>query len=140
MFCIFRTYLCTIQMHKTVAFILALLYLSSTSGMVVNVHYCMGKVSSFQAQFIAKDSCPKCAATTKSHCCRDEVKVYKVNQAHTQAAVSQSIQVPVIQLATLVTTGFVQYCNFSGSQQPLANPPPLLSARSILIRNCIFRI
>ena len=100
----------------------------------------MGKVSSFQAQFVPTGNCPKCGATTKSHCCRDEIKIYKVNQAHTQAAVSQDIQVPVIQLATLVTTGFIEYRNFSSSQQPLANPPPLLSAHSILIRNCIFRI
>ena len=127
-------------MHKIVAFILAILYLTSTSGMVVNVHYCMGKVSSFQSQLSTTNNCPKCGSSSKNHCCKEELKIYKVSQAHTQVAISQHMQMPALQLATLVTTNFIQYQNYFCNQQALANPPPLLSAHSILIKNCIFRI
>lgn len=70
---------------------IALLYLSATSGMVMNVHYCMGKFSSvsFGHEKDHNDgTCDKCGMLkTENHCCKDEVTEVKLNDAHQTSSI-----------------------------------------------------
>ena len=70
---------------------IALFYLSATSGMVLNVHYCMDKISSISFGH-EKDhndgTCDKCGMLkTENHCCKDEVAEVKLNDAHLTSSI-----------------------------------------------------
>jgi hypothetical protein len=71
---------------------IALFYLSATSGMVMNVHYCMGKISSISFGH-EKDhndgTCDKCGMLkTENHCCKDEVSEVRLNDAHLTSSIA----------------------------------------------------
>lgn len=71
---------------------IALFYLSATSGMVMNVHYCMGQISSISFGH-EKDhndgTCDKCGMLkTENHCCKDEVAEVKLNEAHQTSSIA----------------------------------------------------
>lgn len=65
---------------------MAFFYLTVSSGMVVNVHYCMGKFSSVSfghEQDHNDGACDKCGmAKTENHCCKDEVTKVKLSDSH----------------------------------------------------------
>lgn len=71
---------------KLLLFIVAVFYLAATSGMVINVHYCMGKISSITFNEDAdhnEGACGKCGMLkTQNHCCKDEISKGKVNDSH----------------------------------------------------------
>lgn len=71
---------------------IALLYLSATSGMVMNVHYCMGKISSISfghEKDHSDGTCDKCGMLkTENHCCKDEVADVKLNDAHQTSSIA----------------------------------------------------
>lgn len=76
-------YLCFVVKKATVA-ILALLYIITTSGVVVNVHYCMGAVSSVTYSHNEDERCGKCGMKAKTGCCHSELKVVKLDDVHQQ--------------------------------------------------------
>ena len=71
---------------------IALLYLSATSGMVMNVHYCMGKFSSISfghEKDHSDGTCDKCGMLkTENHCCKDEVAEVKLNDVHQTSSIA----------------------------------------------------
>jgi hypothetical protein len=62
--------------------ILALLYLGLTSGIVKNLHYCMGQLSNVEYGFDDHDLCGKCGMEEKDGCCDTELKIVKVEDSH----------------------------------------------------------
>ena len=72
--------------RKLILSIVAVFYLAATSGMVINVHYCMGKISSVTFNEEAdhnEGACGKCGmAKTENHCCKDEISKGKMNDSH----------------------------------------------------------
>ena len=87
-------------MKKAVIAILALLYIITTSGVVVNVHYCMGTVASVTYGHEAPESCGKCGMIEKDGCCHSELKVVKLDDVHQQAVkAAQTEQVAELPVA-----------------------------------------
>lgn len=80
------------MLKKIFITILAVFYLVVTSGVIMNIHYCMGKISS--VSFIhEKDhndgSCNKCGMDkTENHCCKDEVKSIKLSDTHQSSSLA----------------------------------------------------
>lgn len=74
------------MMKKLFISIFAVVYLAIASGMVMNIHYCMGKVASvsFTHEEDQKDeNCGKCGIDkTENHCCTDDVQFVKITDAH----------------------------------------------------------
>ncbi len=72
--------------RKLILSMIAVFYLAATSGMVINVHYCMGKVSSvsFTDEEDHNDgACDKCGMVkTENHCCKDEITKGKMSDSH----------------------------------------------------------
>ena len=62
--------------------ILALLYLGLTSGVVKNLHYCMGQLSNVEYGYDDHDLCGKCGMEEKDGCCNTELKIVKVEDSH----------------------------------------------------------
>ncbi len=62
--------------------ILAFLYLGLTSGIVKNLHYCMGQLSNVEYGYDDHDLCGKCGMEEKDGCCDTELKVVKLEDSH----------------------------------------------------------
>jgi hypothetical protein len=65
--------------------ILAILYLFIASGVVVNLHYCMGKRAAVSLGYNHNDGCGKCGMKNTKGCCHDEYKVVKLQDSHQPA-------------------------------------------------------
>jgi hypothetical protein len=126
-------------MNKTVAFILAFMYLGLTSGLAVNIHYCMGKIADVQLDAYKGTSC-ECDKGKKMPCCNHQYEVVKVNDEHQQAAAEISIKTPEITLHTF--DNLIALLSLPQTQQEIkaAYAPPLLSPPDIYIQHCVFRI
>lgn len=129
-------------MKKLIAFIAALVYLSTSSGMVMSVQYCFDKVSSIQVNgFGGGDGCCCIGAEKTEGCCSDEVKLVKLQQSHQATFVNYSIE-NSIQLLS-IPLSYIDASPIVSVREELVqisdSSPPLPSA-PIYIKNCLFRI
>jgi len=126
-------------MKKTVALILAFMYLGLTSGLAVNIHYCMGKIADVQLDAYKETSCA-CGKSKKMPCCNHHYEVVKVNDEHQQAAADISIKTPQIALNTFNDLIALLSLPQTPQEVKAAHAPPLLSPPDIYIQHCVFRI
>jgi len=69
-------------MLKRIATIfIVLAYGLFSSGLVIDAHYCMGKLAAVDWTSPGSKSCAKCGMS-KTGCCKDEVKVVKLDDSH----------------------------------------------------------
>ena len=80
-----------LSMKKAVIAILALLYIVTASGIVVNLHYCMGKLASVEYGIDTHETCGKCGMKDTPGCCETESKVVKVQDEHQWAKAGMEI-------------------------------------------------
>jgi hypothetical protein len=68
-------------MKKLFVAILALLYLGSSTGMNLELHYCMGKLADWDLGFNKSESCGQCGMKKglekNKSCCKDESRFLK---------------------------------------------------------------
>jgi hypothetical protein len=138
-------------MKKFAATILAILYLSTSMGATVHLHYCMGKL--FSWSFTDKDSknCGRCGmpkSSTKVHCLSVKDGCCKDKHAHLQLGKDQKITENVYTLFSVPfnalpgTTAILPdlYVAFSISAFPTTHAPPDADNIPLFIRNRHFRI
>ncbi len=128
-------------MNRVVAFILAVLYLVFSAGITLDLHYCMGKIAAVKIETPSgKDTHLTCSVKPKKDCCKDELKVLKINDAHKTVASDYHFRVPVEQIsqATFYSSFFSETLQAAIANK--ANAPPLLSSPNIFLKNCVFRI
>jgi len=125
-------------MKKLITSIIAVLYLGITSGVVIDVHYCMNKLSSVKVQYHLDDVCGKCGMKAKEGCCKDELKIVKLSGEHkyVQADFSFAFDAPVAE--TYVFPG-INILPVQKQLTPKANGPPL-SDVPLYLKNRVFRI
>lgn len=70
-------------MKKFLVTILAFVYLATTTGATIHMHYCMGKI--YSVDLLKKDKCTKCGMEASEGCCNDELKVLKLKDNHQPA-------------------------------------------------------
>ena len=132
-------------MKKILTAILAFLYISTSIGATVNVHYCMGKLAGWEIGFTENKTCEKCGmqkTLQKQHgCCNDEMRVMQNNadQCFTQASF----------YCTQFTTAALPVSFFEWPAPIIAavsingiysHSPPKAAAVAVYIRNCVFLI
>ncbi|MES1220029.1 MAG: hypothetical protein ABUT20_31290 [Bacteroidota bacterium] len=131
-------------MKKASVIILAVLYFAVSSGMIVNMHYCMNRFAS--ADFnpaSGKKECGICGMhKAKSHgCCHDEVKLVKLQDDQNKASVVAfdftSFQSIAIIPSIFIATSFYNANETNHCREHL---PPLLSMQDTHLQNCVFRI
>lgn len=119
-------------MKKAFALILAVLYIATSSGVVLNTHFCMGKK--------ATTNCLCSKEESKNDCCKDEVKVVKLENAHKASVLTYDLSVP----SAVLPVGFasIYLNNFPAltTHQPVAHGPPEVTSPGIYLLNCVFRI
>ncbi len=129
-------------MKKFLATILALVYLTVSSGATVNLHYCMDKLMSWDLSHKSEGKCGTCGMEKAGHkgCCKD---VHKVIQVEKDQKVSES----AFQFLTISSDAVAVYTDLpliypssTVIENPTAHAPPRLGAVPIFILNCNFRI
>jgi hypothetical protein len=126
-------------MKKILIAILALLYLAASSGIAMTVHYCMGKVSSIDL-YSNNDKCGKCGMKKSNGCCKDKIKIIKIDDTH--KLISNSINI----FAPTAIVNNAQSCfNTNLHYQAIRSDfndhsPPVSSGSSLCILYCVFRI
>lgn len=128
------------SMKKTVIAILAVLYIVAASGIVVNLHYCMGRLASVEYGIDTHESCGKCGMKDTPGCCETESKVVKVQDEHqwtkTGMEMAQlSAVIPQFEIGfNTLLQGKEKYSN------PLYYPPPDPKGNAVYLANSVFRI
>lgn len=113
-----------------------------STGIAMEVHYCMGKLAGVEYFGEEKDKCGKCGMKEvgKNGCCHDEHKFVKLEDSHKQAFNAIDFKytplailnpIPVFNWQQLLVATYTPVINYS---------PPLYNKPSVCILNCTFRI
>jgi hypothetical protein len=119
-------------MKKAVAFILAFMYLGLSSGLAVNIHYCMGKVTDVDVNNYSDKSCVCKMKEGSMPCCGHFYELVKVNDEHQVVASSFSFTTPEITVHTfdnlMALLTLPQTCSNISAEHipPLLSPPDIL--------------
>ena len=141
-------------MKKLLATILALIYLSTSVGATLHLHYCMNKLVAwgFEIGQTNNKSCPYCGmvkTTSDKHCfkqskgcCKDEQKHIKIEKDQKAAAFQYNLSKQIDGLISYSSTieGSSPYIISPVLQYPTTHAPPSFEKVPVFIRNCIFRI
>lgn len=131
-------------MKKLLVTILALVYLGSSTGGVMHLHYCMGKLAETSFTKNNNPTCGKCGMKTsqkKGGCCKDESKFVKNEQDQKASLTHFEFQQQLVALlpSTIYMVTEENLCN-----QLLityaANAPPDIHAPAVYLRVCSFLI
>lgn len=129
-------------MKKCIVFIVALLYIIVSSGIVVNVHYCMGRLTSVEYGRDIHTKCGKCGMASKSKgCCHTESKLIKIEDEHQLVKVN----LPLTSFSAEMPTAFFSLGNAltpnaSVGFNPFYYVPPDSRLNHVYLSNCVFRI
>jgi hypothetical protein len=123
---------------KALATILAFLYLATSADAAVTIHYCMGEL--YSVGLVKMDKCKKCGMKSGKGCCKDEIKIIKVQDKQQLAGKSASLPSAA---AIDPLQPPINYSYFTRLQsQPTIhdNSPPVSLKVSLTILNSVFRI
>jgi hypothetical protein len=124
-------------MKRLTAILLALIYLVTTSGIVINTHYCMGAVSNVALGASGSAKCDTCGMENEG-CCHDDLQVIKLTENHNFTAVN--FEIPVFEPISINQVER-EYASFLPGEQAgkvWNHSPPLPVLRNVLF--CIYRI
>jgi hypothetical protein len=132
-------------MKRFIISILAFLYISTSAGATIHLHYCMGKLVTWNLRHQPADRCAKCGMKTNhksknNGCCRDEYKEIKTDKDHKLSqAVFSLIHLSSIAIPTSVTGLSSIFLIAITETNPVSNAPPR-SQIALYLRNCVFLI
>lgn len=127
-------------MKKAIVAILAVLYLGVSSGIAMEIHYCMGKKSGIDLYGSKNDKCGNCGMKEKKGCCNDEHKFFKLNDSHKNVSNDLSFEAPLAILTNqYLVNDFLPAVN-NDVIKINNHSPPLYNKPSACILHCVFRI
>ena len=132
-------------MKKLFAAILSVLYLSTSTGAMLHIHYCMGKLADWGLGHNNSKTCSKCGMEKNDEkdngCCKDEHKFIKITTD--QKIAQNGFQlVQVIALAPQVSFVEMPSNDFLSvtEENPISHAPPRTCGVAVYVRNCVFLI
>jgi len=138
-------------MKKVLATILAFVYLSSSMGATIHLHYCMGKLASWGLIDHERKNCEQCgmvkqssfshSTELKTECCRDEHKQIKTDKDQ-KLSPSEFFKYNIPAHSIAVNEPDAQGISpFSiATEYPNTNAPPLMGDLRLFILYRNFRI
>ena len=132
-------------MKKFITVILTVLYVFTSTGATLQMHYCMGQLADWGVGHIKSESCGKCGMKKTNEksggCCKDEYKVFK-NDNHKKTAenVLQDLQLFAVSLPPWPVTIQTNYFPGVKAAHPMSHAPPGRYNVAVYIRNCAFLI
>ncbi|HVM89758.1 MAG TPA: hypothetical protein VMT76_16345 [Puia sp.] len=127
-------------MKKIFLGILTFVYISVTSGIIVNIHYCMGRLAAVEYGYSnATNKCGKCGMDNNG-CCHNESKYIKITDDQ-QSVKSGTAIAPFSVEAHLILHHILQPAQGieKNTFRPYHSPPGKYLPPVYLI-NCVFRI
>lgn len=128
-------------MKKIYIGILAVLYMAVSSGIALELHYCMGDRAGIDLYGSSSDKCGKCGMTEKeTGCCHDEFKFYKISDSH--KTVTNDIDLTTVSIAIVQEYFLFNWQEPDNTALVAVNnhSPPDDTEPSVCIMNCVFRI
>jgi len=126
-------------MKKVFALILSLVYLTSSVGATIHLHYCMDKLINWSLRSDG-NKCKNCGMEKDGKCCKDENKFVKNSLDQSTTSAIQILQAPVISDHLSFISINENYSFSSINEYPTSHAPPIRTGVDILVRNCVFRI
>lgn len=130
-------------LKKLAVVILALLYVTTSSGASFHLHYCMNELVGWSLEAADSDPCPYCDMPKESNdsgCCKDVENEVKIQDSHKAVAqVVEQFSAPAATLESFYINSTVpSLAQRDYSWPPLHAPPyhdtpPYILFRSILI-------
>lgn len=130
-------------MKRLLISLIALIYFTVSSGMVMSVHYCMGKISDVQVNQVPEERCicgMSKKETSSKGCCKTEFKMVKLDDIHKASSASYDIQIPVALVPRSLSLLEVSSSYSNDKVYIDIHGPPLLSEQDTYLLNCVFRI
>ena len=138
-------------MKKVFATILAVIYLSTSMGATVHLHYCMGKLFSWSLTDKDSKNCGQCGMpkssmgghcmAAKDGCCKDKHALVQLNKDQKTTENNYTFLGLSLIAIPATTAAFSDlYVVSSILGYPTANAPPEPDKVPAFIRNCAFRI
>ncbi len=128
-------------MKKIYISILAVLYLAVSSGIALEIHYCMGKEAGMELYGSSSDKCGKCGMTEKeTGCCHDDFKFYKLSDTHKTVSNNIDFTPPVFNVVSHQNIYDWQLPDNSAVTAISNHSPPDDTEPPACIMNCIFRL
>lgn len=131
-------------MKKFLAISVAFIYLAITSGLVLQIHYCMGREAGAAVGLSGttdSHECGKCGMEKgKSKCCHDEIKFIKVQDSHKQTTNDFQCQPPAApeHEYNFINPAFHFYGDIITPMPE--HSPPGKDAASLSVLHCVFRL
>jgi hypothetical protein len=125
-------------MKRSFVAILTIIYFAISSGVIVNIHYCMGKVREVKLESMAEKKC--CSKMASKGCCKTEFKLVKLEDAQKASYADFAINTPVTPLFTELCYLQTPFYNAQIVVHANDHSPPLISGQDIYLQNCVFRI
>lgn len=131
-------------MKKFLVAILAILYITASSGTVVHLHYCMDKLTDWGLwkDNGKTDKCSTCgmSKSKKKGCCKEENKIIKIEKDQRVTDLSYKLSQPltavlispIISLSSILPSGITE-------NKPVSNSPPAQMQVPLYLLNCVFR-
>ncbi len=132
-------------MKKIIVAILALLYITTSTGATIHMHYCMGELADWGIGLNDSKTCGKCGMDKSDEkdngCCKDEQKQIKLETDHQKAGLIGFINI----LAAPAISTPVPDFNFQPFLQitdsyPTCHAPPDIDDIKLHVLHCVFLI
>jgi hypothetical protein len=132
-------------MKKFIALILAVLYLGTSTGATIHIHYCMGQLADWGLGHASTEACGSCGMEKSSEkdngCCKDEQTFIK-NTADQKIAESSLLLIIVFSGAVIPGYTELPVLQISSvtEENPMSHAPPRAHAVAAYILNQTFLI
>jgi hypothetical protein len=126
-------------LKKLLAISLAVVYLAISSGVVVNIHYCMGEIAEVVLGHKSSDTCGKCGMENQG-CCHDDVKVVKIQDSQSLASINIDFAKAEVLAQAYPELSYTESILPASVIVQTAHAPPGKAAVPLNIRYCVFRI
>ncbi len=130
-------------MKRVLATILAIIYLTTSVGATVQLHYCMSDLVGWELSAKQSSSCSTCGMTKKGHkgCCHNEQKIIKIEKDQKNVEESSVILKAPLALIQTNYSVFPRVDLFNSIEEnPVSNAPPHKYKVPVYLYNSVFRI
>ena len=127
-------------MKKVILGILSLVYITVASGIVINLHYCMGRISEVGYIYKASDQCDKCGMKNMEGCCHSEFKIVKISDDQQQVKANFGFNQPPVSINHYSFSFLQPLQGFEQTRAVSYYPPPDNNATPLFLSNSVFRI
>jgi hypothetical protein len=114
----------------------------SSSGLAIELHYCMGRLAEVELPGEEHERCSLCGMKDQAGCCHDELKFYKLEDSykHIQNDISLSQPVKFIDKLDAFCQLSVLILSSEKSLSAYSNGPPGLTGKQRCDLFCIYRL